>query len=632
MKFRSALIRILGVPEIEVATPTTFPEKGYALIAALILAPEKKQSRQVLASMLWEDVDQARALANLRQLLMRLKKLQPEDEPFVLAPGTMLVAGPGSERSDLAFFLEGCQATDIEKRMRALSLMRGQLLDGIDTGQDQFYLWLLSERGRIRDHFFSLAATLLEDLTRFGASKQRDIAAVAKLVIDYEPDREDSYRLVMEAYARSGHTDGIARTYETLSRVLKSEQRAPSAAVTAIHKRVLSGNALVIPHEVSARNHTVSRVGFRAPIQVDGTAASPIINAFIEDVANSLTRFRSFAVIAPHTTFAMSGEVPADRLANLDFTVRSTLLTPDHISCSVVHEASSQILWSAEYVLGGKNFHLAFRFLSKSIAATVAEVIERHSLDPSGVYTPTAYLHLLEGQRLLKNCDLPLLRRARREFRQAVDLDRGMAAPRARIAQTLQLEWLMLGGNDPYLLQRARAEAEAAIEADPASCMGHWMSAVVALYQRDYEGSALKFAEAETLAPHSADLLLQYADALAHFGEPAEGWKRFELAIDLNPMAPDIYWWAGASIAFKIGDYGKSVELCRKMSNDEPALRVLTASLALSGDLDEARNAADRLMEIYPGMTAREIVRLSPDKNSAANEEFYNGLRLAGVS
>ena len=44
-------------------------------------------------------------------------------------------------------------------------------------------------------------------------------------------------------------------------------------------------------------------------------------------------------------------------------------------------------------------------------------------------------------------------------FRKAVDIDHGMAVARARVAQSLQLEWLMLGGNDPHLLHRAKAEA-----------------------------------------------------------------------------------------------------------------------------------------------------------------------------
>lgn len=73
------------------------------------------------------------------------------------------------------------------------------------------------------------------------------------------------------------------------------------------------------------------------------------------------------------------------------------------------------------------------------------------------------------------------------------------------------------------------------------------------------------------------------------------------------------------------------MELCGRMEDDEPALRVLTASHALHGDLAAAREAGSRLQENYPGMTAREISSLSPDRDPVANEKFYQALRLAGI-
>ncbi len=100
------------------------------------------------------------------------------------------------------------------------------------------------------------------------------------------------------------------------------------------------------------------------------------------------------------------------------------------------------------------------------------------------------------------------------------------------------------------------------------------MSAVIALYQRDFDLSAQLFLEAEAFAPNSADFLIQHADALGHFGEIDLAWEKFNQAIDHNPLAPDIYWWAGATIALKRAEYSTAVQLCARMDNEEPALRV----------------------------------------------------------
>src|SRR2546427_707196 len=83
---------------------------------------------------------------------------------------------------------------------------------------------------------------------------------------------------------------------------------------------------------------------------------------------------------------------------------------------------------------------------------SLAHAIERDTIDAARInHEPSAYRLYLEGQLRLKQCDLPELRRARSAFRRAADIDRNFALPRAYIAQTLQLEWLILGGTDPGL-------------------------------------------------------------------------------------------------------------------------------------------------------------------------------------
>ena len=184
---------------------------------------------------------------------------------------------------------------------------------------------------------------------------------------------------------------------------------------------------------------------------------------------------------------------------------------------------------------------------------------------------------------------------------------------------------------DPDILRAARRTAEHAIEVDPGAGFAHLMSASVALYQRDYDRSAEKFAEAESLNPNSADLLVQYADALSSFGDNESGWEKFQRAIDLNPMAPDHYWWAGASIAFNAANYADAVELCARMENWKPAVRLLAASHALSGNMEMAREYARHMRELYPDQPAREKVNHAPLKDDSVRKRFEEGLRLAGV-
>ncbi|WP_186663401.1 BTAD domain-containing putative transcriptional regulator [Rhizobium daejeonense] len=631
------VIRLFGMPRCEAGHQTFFPIKGLVLIAALLLSPSRFLTRQAAAFLLWENAEEKRAAANLRQLLLRLQQHAIDGEPFVVSTMAGLTVGPATRRSDLEAFLLSLKDEDIDSRLKGLLAVTGELLQGVEAGTEQFDFWLLSQRNRLNDQFYSAVNRLLDDVTRFGTRKSVDIATIADRALQLEPDREETYRLFMNAYARAGDLAASDRIFDRLIRHTQLDGRSPESETLALHRRLRARvEAIALSPSASSAGATCRRprVAFLRPTKIDGSSFPSFVQAFVEDIANSLVRYRTFAVISPHSSFLTSDDASNGlyRTLRADYCVKATVFDNMRLSFAMIEEATGEIVWSLEVVLAERQLHSAFRMLSKQIAAALAEQIERLQLAPARQHDGGAYHHLLSGQQLLRGkCDLPLLRRARSEFRKAIEIDPQMSVARARTAQSLQLEWLMLGGDDPHLLHRAKAEAEAAIEIDPALGIGHWMRAVVALYQRDFETSAQGFFEAEALAPNSADLLIQHADALAHFGEKDLAWQRFQQAIDLNPLAPDIYWWAGASIALKRDDYRTAVDLCTKMENDEPALRVLTASHALNGNLEAARGYARRLQEIYPGLSAREISGVSPDKDPAANEKLYTAFRLAGI-
>ncbi len=195
-------IRLFGTPRCEAVRDAFFPSKGFALTAALILAPNQSLSRQQAASLLWENVEQKRALGNLRQLILRLQKLPNGDEAILLTEGNDLKAGKLAQRTDLAIFLTGARSEDPMRRLHALLEFGGDLLEGLETGQDHLYLWLLSERRRLKDLFFSSYMQLLEELTRFGRASSNDIGRLAECALKIEPEREETYRAAMAAYAR----------------------------------------------------------------------------------------------------------------------------------------------------------------------------------------------------------------------------------------------------------------------------------------------------------------------------------------------------------------------------------------------------------------------------------------------
>lgn len=629
-------IRLLGVPSVYYSRNTPFPAKGYALLAVLLLVPGNELARQKAAALLWEDVAQTRAMANLRQLLVRVQSKQPEAGPLIETTQTRISLGPGAQSSDLAAFLQSCKATDLEGMMAGIEQFTGELLDGMEFEGEQLNLWLLTERASLREKLFNRAAAALEETTRFGADRGGNIGKIADRLLAFEPDSPECYRIISKAYGRCGDQDGVDR----IDRLMNSVLNPALPRVPGNTSGKPSGTVWVAPTGVKPVEERpappkppVPRVAFSSPRHIDQHPNAQLAEAFVEDVANSFSRFKTFVVVSPFSTMRdfRGGNISNWEKIRSNYSVQSFLLPgSQQISFTVIDDGTGEIIWSAEYSMEPEDLHYTFRLLAKTVAANLAQQIERQMLDSGRSINAQSYLHVLRGQNLIKTCNLSMIRRARKEFRQGLTYDKDLSIARARIAQTMQLEWLLLGGTDPHLLHRAKAEADAAIEIDSTAGIGYWMAAVIALYQRDYATSEAKFQEAETLSPNSSDLLIQHADALAHFGKPKDAWNRFKHAIDLNPLAPDIYWWAGASIAFKLADYAEAVRLCKQMDDEEPALRILTASLALDGQIESARQYARRLMDVYPGMTAQEISRFMPDKNPENSKIFLEGLKLAG--
>lgn len=650
---RDMIVHLVGVPHMAKPTEGVFPAKGYILIAMLLLAGSGRMSRQAVAALLWDDAPEEKALTNLRQLLVRIHRCWPYEEPLIETSGSHLMAGSSAHRSDLASILALQKSAVLAERVEAVLLARGDLLDTIDTGGGELAQWFRGERERFRRLVLGLAADVLLEMTRFGRAPEREIDIIGERMLALEPEREESYRALLEAYGRNGNFDAVNRTYATLVAVLKQElDSEPRPETMAAMRRILANAPRARLHVVSDRSSEMQgdadrevsatrslvglpRVALFPPKALAGDQLHYLHRALIEDVANDLSRHRTFAVIAPHSSFEVADSPDAERLAALrSGYLISGFMLPDgeHMALRLTRQPGAEIIWAAEYPIGLDKLPSTFRRITRQISSTLASEIERDQLDRMRADPkPNAYRHYLEGQTRLKNCDLPKLRRARAEFKQAISEDRSFAPAHARIAQTLQLEWLMLGGNDPYLLHQARHEAETALAIDGGIGEGHWMAAVVALYQRDFDYAAEKFLVAEALNPHSADLLSHHADALSHLGFADTGWERFQRALELNPFPPDYYWWFGCTIAIRRRDFATGIELCKNMSSEDAVLRVLAMCHGLMGNVDVARQYGRKLAEMYPGATALEMARLAPDRRSEDINLCAEGLRIAGL-
>src|SRR6266545_3332168 len=222
-----------GRPLVELASA-----KATALLVYLAMTGTA-QTRSALAGLLWSDLPEATARANLRLVLTKLRRALPgqvdaDRQALALAPGRPVwVDALEVER------LAGAAAdVDAGELLAAVQLCRGDLLDGFELpGAPLFDDWLVARRATSR-----AAMLALMDQAVRRARDGGDAAAgveVARRLIGLEPLHEEAQRALMWFLAKRGQRGAALAQFETCRYVLREELAAePSPATLALRDEI----------------------------------------------------------------------------------------------------------------------------------------------------------------------------------------------------------------------------------------------------------------------------------------------------------------------------------------------------------------------------------------------------------
>lgn len=237
-------IKLLGSLELELdGQPVTglASRKAEALLAFLACNP-RPHARDTLATLLWDDRPQRRALANLSVLLSSLRK---QLDPFFTATRHEIAFNKdGDFWLDTAVFTAQITATrqQIQQRGRAtrnaamqlaqaMELYQGDFLQGFyirDAGG--FEEWTLLERERLQ----RLAVEALDLLVDFYLERSKFITGIdyATRLVALDPLREHAHRQLMRLLAAGGQRNAALEQYDTCCRILEEELGVPPAEET----------------------------------------------------------------------------------------------------------------------------------------------------------------------------------------------------------------------------------------------------------------------------------------------------------------------------------------------------------------------------------------------------------------
>jgi DNA-binding SARP family transcriptional activator/energy-coupling factor transporter ATP-binding protein EcfA2 len=234
-------IRLFGHASVSFGgVPVKFAKRSttLAMLACVLLKRGRPISRESLAYLLFPEVDEAAALAELRRYLyLANKALPPRDgQPWLLLDAETVRWNEHAKAFvDIVEFEQLGGAA--ETQGRAIDLYAGDLLEDIYDD------WVLAERERLRSKYLAL---LNESIDRHRANREFNLAiAYANRVLSADPWREDTLRTLVAVRYESGDTAGALAEYDRFAKRLRDELAiAPMPETLALRQSIIRNEAL----------------------------------------------------------------------------------------------------------------------------------------------------------------------------------------------------------------------------------------------------------------------------------------------------------------------------------------------------------------------------------------------------
>ena len=357
-----------------------------------------------------------------------------------------------------------------------------------------------------------------------------------------------------------------------------------------------------------------------------------------EDLITDLSRNAGLFVIARNSTFAYKNKsVDVRRIAN-DLGVRYLLEGSARrvagrvrINVQLIDAVGGGHLWAERF---DRSLEDVFAVQDDVTAKIVEALVGRLAASQPARKRPRsidAYDLCVRGRMLIGRSPVEA-REASLLLRQAIALDPAYAEAHGWLAFNLRGAWTKLYEPMEPNRSEAVAMAERAVALDPNDAGCRWVLGYVLAYEHRWPESEAELAAALQLDPNNADAWAISTDISVFCGNPISAIEQAQKALRLNPYPAGWYYWVLGLAQYAAHQYAAAVATLRHQATYRTASRrILAASLAQLGRLDEARQEAALFMSSNPHFTINHWISFQPFRDEPTREHFIEGYRKAGL-
>ena len=369
----------------------------------------------------------------------------------------------------------------------------------------------------------------------------------------------------------------------------------------------------------------------------------------VEDIITALSRIRWLFVIARNSSFTYKGRTVDEKQVGRELGVR-------YVVEGSVRRSESRVRITGQLVDAATGTHLwAERFegtlddifdlqdqIATSIVGAIASQLERAEIQrarrkPTG--NLSAYDHYLRAMPYVHRGTREAIESALPLFHKAIALDPEFASAHAMAAWCHC--WRKING---WMIDQPREFAEGirlarlAVELgkDDAVALtraGHTLAHLAG----DVDGAVALLDKALMLNPNLAAAWFLGGFLRAERGDPEAAIEFFTRAMRFSPLDPEMFrMQAGMAMSHLFaGRFDLALSWAEQSFQQLPSfvfvVLIIAACHALTGRMDQARDAADHLRKLDPAFCISKLDAWIPIRRPEHRASLANGLRLAGL-
>lgn len=361
-----------------------------------------------------------------------------------------------------------------------------------------------------------------------------------------------------------------------------------------------------------------------------------------EDLITDLSKVPGMTVIARHSSFAYRGkqiDLPAiGAELGVGYIVEGSVRRAGkrvRINAELTKVADIVQVWADRFDGDLDNvFKLQDDVVGRIVAALAGALPRgRFSAGPRTT-SIDAYDHFVRGRALVMQ-SMTGNEAARPLLQAAIGKDPDFAAAYAWLAMSHCAAWAMWGEDLDLHRAPALKAADRAGTLDTENADARMILGYIHAYEGDISRADMEFGEALCLNPNHADAWALLADLRVFQGRASEGVESVQRAFRLNPYPPRVYFWVLGFANYAAHRYEEAIDAIEALKHEASyrtgSQRVLAASLAQLGRLDEAKAEAALFLSDNPNFKARRWADIHPFQNPGDREHFVEGYLKAGL-